>query len=78
VRWWRSERGWLVSVDNRHVATAPDQVSEGYVSGVRHYYLGLTCNVEARLKCRSAGQIEMSGFDVGFVTVFNGLNLTQR
>lgn len=23
IRWCHSERGWLVSVDNRHVATAP-------------------------------------------------------
>jgi hypothetical protein len=41
-----------------------------------HYNLASTTNVIAISRCRSGSYLEMSGFDVEFDSVFNGLNLT--
>ncbi|MFM0175602.1 hypothetical protein PQR33_40520 [Paraburkholderia sediminicola] len=42
----------------------------------RHLNFGLTPTVIAISRCRSGSYLEMSGFDVEFDSVINGLNLT--
>jgi hypothetical protein len=75
----------MVIVPDAFIASAPEgilaasldpQTRHFNLAETRHLNFGLTSFVIAISRCRSGSYLEMSGFDVEFDSVFNGLNLT--
>lgn len=74
----------MVIVPDAFMASAPQgmlatslnpQTRHFYLARTRHFYKATTTSVIAISRCRSGSYLEMSGFDVEFDSVFNGLNL---